>query len=81
MRWAGHVAHIGNAYRVLVGKPKGKRPLRRSRCRWESSIKIGIRKMEWGDKDWIDLTQDEEEWRALMKTAMNHRAPEMFGNS
>jgi hypothetical protein len=47
-----------NAYRVLVGKSEGKRPLRRSRCRWEGSIKISIRKVRWSDRDWVDLTQD-----------------------
>jgi hypothetical protein len=51
MRWAGHVAHMGegrNVYRVLVGKPKGKKPLERLRHRWEDGIKMDLRKIGWG---------------------------------
>jgi hypothetical protein len=58
MRWAGHVARIGekrNAYRILVGNPEGKRPLRRPR-RWPvDNIKMDLREMGWGGMDWIDL--------------------------
>jgi len=58
MKWAEHVAHTGYrrcAYRVLVGKPEGKRVLTRPRHRWEDNIKIGIQEVGWGGMDWIDL--------------------------
>jgi hypothetical protein len=58
MRWAGHVKPMGwerNTNRILVRKPKGKRPLGRSRRRWENNIKIGLREIGWGGMDWIDL--------------------------
>jgi hypothetical protein len=61
MRWAGHVAHMGNkrnSYKVLVGKPEGKRPLGRPRRRWEDNIKIDLKEIVWGDMDWINLAQD-----------------------
>jgi hypothetical protein len=59
MRWAGHVARMGkprNAYRTLVGKAEGRRPLRRPRGGWEDNIKVDLRKMEWRVMDCIDLT-------------------------
>jgi len=58
MRWAGHVARIGErkgVYRVLVGKPEGKRPLGRPRCRWEDNIKIDLQEVGCGGMDWIEL--------------------------
>jgi hypothetical protein len=55
-----------NAYRVLVGKPEGKRPLGRSRRRWEDNIKMDLRDIGWGGMDWTDFTQDRDQWRALM---------------
>jgi hypothetical protein len=61
MRWAGHVARIGekiNAYRILVGKPEGKRPSRRQRHRWVDNIKMDLREIGWDGMDWIDLAQD-----------------------
>jgi hypothetical protein len=63
MRWAGHVARIGekrHAYRILVGKPEGKRPLGRPRRRWEDNIRIDFREIGWGGMDWIDLVQDRD---------------------
>jgi hypothetical protein len=78
MRWAGHVAPIGakrNAYRILVGKPEGKRPLGRPRCRWVDNIKMDLRVTGWYCMDWIDLTQDMDQWRALVNTVMNLRVP------
>jgi hypothetical protein len=53
-----------NEYRILVGKPEGKRPLGRPRRRWEDNIKMDLRKMGWGGRDWIDLAQDRNQWRA-----------------
>jgi hypothetical protein len=57
-KWAGHVRQIGakrNAYRILVGKPEGKRPLRRPRHRWVDNIKMDLREIGWGGMEWIDL--------------------------
>jgi hypothetical protein len=64
-----------NAYRILVGKPEGKRPLRRPRRNWVDNIKMDIREMEWGGMDWIDLAQDSDQWRAVLNTVMNLRVP------
>jgi hypothetical protein len=64
-----------NAYRILVGKLEGKRPLGRHRPRWEDNIKADLREIEWGGMDWIDLTQDRDQWRALVNTVMNLRVP------
>jgi hypothetical protein len=62
-----------NAYRILVGKPEGKRPLERPRRRWKDNIRIYLREIGWGGMDWIDLVQDRNQWRALVKTTMNLR--------
>jgi hypothetical protein len=78
MRWGGHVARMGktrNAYRILVGKPEGKRPLGRPRRRWVDNIKIDLRELGWDGVDWIDLAQDRVQWRALVNTVMNLRVP------
>jgi hypothetical protein len=78
MRWAGHVAQLGemrNAYRILVGNPEGKRPLGRSRRRWVDSIKMDLRETGWSGMDWIDLAQDRDQWRALVNAVMNLRVP------
>jgi hypothetical protein len=60
-----------NAYRILVGKPEGKRPLGRPKCRWEDNIKMDLRETRWGGMDWIDLVQDRDQWRALVNTVIN----------
>jgi hypothetical protein len=76
MRWARHVTCTGekrNVYRILVGKPEGKRPLGRSRRRWEDNIRMDLRERGWGGMDWIDLAQDRDQWRALVNTVMNFR--------
>jgi hypothetical protein len=76
MRWAGHVAHMGeerNVYRVLMGKPEGKRPLGGPRHRWEDGIRMGLREIGWGSVDWIQLAQDWDRWRALVNTVINLR--------
>jgi hypothetical protein len=68
MRWAGHVARMGErrgVYRVVVGKPEGRRPLGRPRCRWEDNIKTDLREVGWGCVDWIGLAQDRDRWRAV----------------
>jgi hypothetical protein len=78
MRWAGHVARIGenrNAYRLLVGKPEGKRPLRRPRHRWVDNIRLDLGEVGWGDVDWICLAKDRNRWRALVNSELNLRVP------
>ncbi|KAJ4438215.1 hypothetical protein ANN_14154 [Periplaneta americana] len=62
-----------NAYRVLVGRAEGKRPLGRPRRRWEDNIKIDLRELGYDDKEWINLAQDRDQWRAYMRAAMNLR--------
>jgi hypothetical protein len=64
-----------NAYRILVGKPEGKRPLARPRYRWEDHIKMDLRKIRWGGMDWIDLAQDRDQWRTLVNMVTNFRVP------
>jgi hypothetical protein len=64
-----------NAYRILVAKPEGKRPLGRPRCRWVDNIKMDLREIEWCGTDWIDLPQDRDQWRALVNTIMNLQVP------
>jgi hypothetical protein len=76
MRWAGHVARTGegrNVYRVLVGKPEGKRPLGRPRRRWEDGIKMDLREIGCGGVEWIQLAQDRDGWRAVVNAVMNLR--------
>jgi hypothetical protein len=76
MRWAGHVARMGEErgmYRVLVGKPEGKRPLGRHRCRWEDNIRMDFQEVGCGGMDWIGLAQDRDKWRAIVNVVMNHR--------
>ena len=78
MRWAGHVAHMGerrDVYRVLVGKPEGKKPLGRPRLRWEDNIKMDLQEVGCGGMDWIELAQDGDKWRALVNTVMKLWAP------
>jgi hypothetical protein len=62
-----------NAYRRLVGKPEGKRPLGRPRCIWVDNIKMDLREIGWGGMDWIDLTQDRDQWSARVNTAIKLR--------
>jgi hypothetical protein len=78
MRWARHVARMGekrNAYRLLVGKPEGKRLLGRSRSRWVDNIKMDLLEIGWGGVDWIGLAQDRNKWRALVNAVMNLLVP------
>jgi hypothetical protein len=64
-----------NAYRILVGKPEGKRPLGRSRSRWVDNIKMELRERGWDGMDWIDMAQDRDQWRALVNTVITLRVP------
>jgi hypothetical protein len=78
MRWAGHVARKGekqNACRILVGNSERKRPLGRPRRRLVDNSKVDLIEIEWSGMDWLDLAQDRDQWRALVKTAMNLRVP------
>jgi len=76
MRWAGHVASMGEdrgVHRVLVGKPEGKRPLGRPRRRWEDNIKMDLQKVAGVRGDWMELAQDRDRWRALVGTVRDFR--------
>jgi hypothetical protein len=78
LRWAGHVARMREGrgvYRVLVGRPEGKRPLERPRRRWEDNIKLDLRETGIDGTNWIRLAQDRVRWRAFMNTVMNLRFP------
>ena len=78
MRWAGHVARMGQGrgvYRVLVEKPERRRPLGRPRRRWEDNIKMDIREVGCGCVDWMELAQDRDRWRAPVSAVMNLRVP------
>jgi hypothetical protein len=82
MRWARHVARIGeekNAYRVLVKMLKGKRPLGRPRPRWEDNIKMELREIGYGGMGWIDLAQFRHQRRAFVNTIKNLRVPQHCG--
>jgi hypothetical protein len=75
-RWAGIVARIGetrNAYRILVGKPEGKRPLGRPRRRWVDNIKMDLGKIGWDGRDWIELAQGRDQGKARVNTVMDLR--------
>jgi hypothetical protein len=63
------------AYIILAGKPEGKRPLGRPRCRWNYNIKMNLREIGWGGMDWTDVAQDRDQWRALVNTVMNLPVP------
>jgi hypothetical protein len=76
MRWAGYVARMGedrNVYRVLMGKPEGKRPLGRRRRRWEDGIRMDLRETGWRRVNWIQLAQDRARRWALVNKVMNLR--------
>jgi hypothetical protein len=78
MRWAGHVAQMGekrNVYRLLVGKPEGKRPLGRQRRRWMNNIKMDLLEIGLNVVDWIGLAQERYGWKDLRNSVMNLRVP------
>jgi hypothetical protein len=73
MRWAGHVAHMGEGrklYKVLVGKPERKRPPGSPRCRWGDGIRMDLREIGLGGVDWIRLTQDRDRWWAVVSAVV-----------
>ena len=78
LRWAGHVAHVGEEmgmYRVLVGKPEGKRPLERPRHRWVDNIRMDLQEVGCGYMDWIGRAKDRDRWRTLVSAVMNLQVP------
>jgi hypothetical protein len=78
MRGSGNAARMeekGNAYRISVGNPEGKRPLGRTRHRSDHNIKMDLRQISWGGVDWNDLVQDRDRWRALVNKVMNLWVP------
>jgi len=78
MRWAGHVAHMGEergVYRVLVGKPVGRRPLERPRRRWADNIRMDLQEVGCVYMDWIGLAQNRDRWQMLVSAVMNLRVP------
>jgi hypothetical protein len=78
MRWARHAARMGerrNAYRILVGKPEGTKPLGKPRHRWVDNIQMDLREVGWDGRDWIDLAQDRDRWRDHVKAVMNLWVP------
>jgi hypothetical protein len=84
MRWTGHVARMGegrDVHRVLVRKPEGKRPLGRTRRRWEDNIKMDLEEVGGGCGDWIALPQDTDRWLTLVNTVPKIRVPKMRGIS
>ena len=78
LRWAGHVARMGEergVYRVLVGKPEGRRPLGRPRRRWADNMRLDLQEVGCVYRDWIGLAQDRDRWRTLVSAVMNLRVP------
>jgi hypothetical protein len=78
MRWAGLAARMGEGrgvYRVLVGRPEGKRPLEKPRRRWEDNIKLDLREIGIDEANWIRLAQDRVQWRAFVNTVIIFRVP------
>ena len=78
MGWAGHVAPMGEergVYRILVGKPEGKRPLGRPRRRWVDNIRVDLQEVGCGYVDWIGLDQDRDRWQKFLSAVMNLRVP------
>jgi hypothetical protein len=76
IRWTGHVGRMGEgrgAYRILAGRPDGRRPLGRPRRRWEDNIKMDLQEVGWEGVDWIDMAQDRDRWRAVVNEVMNLR--------
>jgi hypothetical protein len=78
MGWAGHVARTekgSSVYRILVGRPKGRRAFGRPRRRWEDNIEMELQEVGWEGVDWFHMAQDRDRWHALVNAVMNLRVP------
>ena len=78
LRWAGHVARMEegrSAFKILTGKPTGKRPLEKPRRRWEDNIRMDLEEIGINAGNWVDSAQDKNYWRALVNVALNLRVP------
>ena len=78
LRWAGHVAKMEegrSAFKILIGKPTGKKPLGKPRRRWEDNIKIDLKEIGINKRNWVDSVQDKVYWRALVSAAFNLQVP------
>ena len=78
LRWAGHVARMEDgrsAFKMLTGKPTGKRPLGRARRRWEDNIRMDLEEIAIRARNWVDSAQDRNYWRALVNAILNLRVP------
>ena len=76
LRWAGHVARMEegrSAFKILLGEPKGKIPLGRPRRRWEDDIRMDLKEIGINTRDWVDLAQDRDYWRAFVNVALSSR--------
>ena len=76
--WAGHVARMEerrSGFKILTGKPTGKRPLGRLRLRWEDNIRMDLEEIGINARNWVDSAQDRDYWRALVNAALNYRVP------
>ena len=77
LRWAGHVARMENrsAFKILTGKPTGKRHLGRPRRRWEDNIRMDLKEIGINTRNWVDSYEDRDNWKALVNTVLNLRVP------
>ena len=78
LKWAGHVPRMEegwSAFKILIGKPTGKRPLGRPRRRWEDNIRMDLEEISINAGNWVDSAQDRNYWRALVNVALNLRVP------
>ena len=78
LRWAGHVARMKegrSAFKILSGKPTGKEPLGRPRRRWKDNIRMDLKEIGISTRNWVNLIQDRDYWRALVKAALNLQVP------
>jgi hypothetical protein len=78
LKWAGHVARMEedrSAFKILICKPTGKRPLGRPRRRWEDNIRKNLKEMGVNTRNWVDFSQDRDYWRALVNSALNLWVP------
>jgi hypothetical protein len=75
MSWAGSIGEMRNAYKMLIGKPEGKRPLGRPRHQWEYNSRMTLREIGWEGVDWMNLAYVRDQWKALVNIVMNFQVP------